>query len=97
MVSYQLWGFFGPFLAGVLEVILGYLWEKGSYDVETDGEKLSLGYAQAFGFIGIGNLEQLLNIVFDLVPKAIANQLVTKKIPYGKTADDLFAKLGIKL
>ena len=37
LVAYQLWGFFGPFLAGVLEVILLYLWEEGSYDVETDG------------------------------------------------------------
>ena len=71
MVFYQLWAFLVPLVAGPINVFLYYLWNEMSQDIDMDGETLSVSYAQALGFIGFGNYDQLMEIFLGLAPKIL--------------------------
>ena len=100
VVMYQFWGFMSPMLKGVLDVILKYIWENGAITIKIDDtNSLSVGYAQALGFVGIGNFQQLSDIFMEIFPKILINKIVSTadKQSYGTVADDLLKKLNINL
>ena len=75
LVMYQLWGFFAPFIAGPLETVLSYVWEKGAIVVKFDTSEVSVGYPAALGFVGVGNFEQLFDMIMDVAPKIMFNMI----------------------
>mmetsp|Transcript_19799 Transcript_19799/g.24464 ORF Transcript_19799/g.24464 Transcript_19799/m.24464 type:complete len:121 (-) Transcript_19799:89-451(-) len=100
LVCYQFWGFLSPFLKGVLDVVLKYIWDEGAISVNiTTSTTVSVGYAQALGFVGIGNLTQLTDLFMEIMPKIFVNQILSgsSKLSYGTTADDTLKKLKIDL
>ena len=47
-----------------------------SQDLEVDSETLSVTYAQALGFLGFGNYEQLFELFLGMAPKILIKQFV---------------------
>ena len=100
LVFYQFWGFFSPFMKGSLDVVLKYMWENGAVEFEYEGaNKISLGYQQAFGFIGVGNLNQFNSAIFETIPLIASNMILPEadKKSYGVTVDNILKRLGIDL
>ena len=100
LLMYQFWGFASPMLKGVIDVILKYIWDKGQIEVPIDeSTKLKFGYAQALGFVGIGNYDQLSETFMEIFPKILTNKIVpaADKVSYGSVADNLLKKLNINL
>ena len=100
LVFYQLWAFWSPFAKGALDVVLKYIWENGKLEIEYESNnKISLDYADAFGFIGVGNLNQFNSLIFETVPLIMVNFILPKdkKKSYGTVVDDLLKRLGIDL
>ena len=100
LVFYQFWGFFSPFMKGSLDVVLKYVWETGKLEFEYEaGTKISLGYQAAFGFIGVGNLNQFNNMIFETIPLILTNMVLSKadKKPYGTTVQSVLDRMKIDL
>ena len=57
LVFTQLWGFFAPFVAGPLEVVLKYVWDNGAISLTYDGGSVTVTYPAALGFVGVGNFD----------------------------------------
>ena len=77
MVFYQLWAFLIPIFAGPIHVFLTYLWNDMSQDLEIDSETLTITYAQALGFVGFGNYDQLFELFLGMAPKILIKQFVS--------------------
>ena len=100
LICFQFWGFMSPMLKGVLDVILKYIWDNGKITINIDSTKtMSIGYAQALGFVGIGNFNQLSTTFMEIMPKIFVNKIVStsSKMSYGSVADALLAKLNITI
>ena len=100
LLMYQFWGFASPMLKGVIDVILKYIWDNGQIEVSIDeNNKIKFGYAQALGFVGIGNYDILSETFMEIFPKILTNKIVpaADKVSYGQVADDLLKKLNINL
>ena len=92
MISFQLWGFLGPLLAGPLDIILYYLWSEAGFTLVVDGgTNITLKFFELFGLSGIGEYQMLFDLIFDAAPKILVNQLISaeSKIPYGNNFDNL--------
>ena len=76
MVFYQLWAFLVPLAAGPINVFLYYLWNEMSQDIDLNGETLSVSYAQALGFAGFGNYDQLMEIFLGIAPKILIKTFI---------------------
>ena len=78
MVFYQLWAFLIPIFAGPIHVFLTYLWNDMSQTFALDSStNLTVTYAQALGFIGFGNYDQLFELFMGLAPKILIKQFVS--------------------
>ena len=77
LVFYQLWAFLIPILAGPINVFLSYLWYNMTQDLDVNGVTVSITYAQALGFIGFGNYDQLFELFLGLAPKILIKQFIT--------------------
>ena len=100
LICFQFWGFMSPMLKGVLDVILKYIWDNGKIKINIDSTNtMEIGYAQALGFVGIGNFKQLSDTFMEIFPKILVNKIVStsSKMPYGGVADELLKKLNINL
>ena len=90
MVFYQLWAFLIPLFAGPIHVFLTYLWNDMTQTTDVDGETLTVTYAQALGFIGFGNYDQLFELFLGLAPKI----LIKTFISFGLMSSDADAGYG---
>ena len=48
-----------------------------SQDLEIDSETLTITYAQALGFVGFGNYDQLFELFLGMAPKILIKQFVS--------------------
>ena len=90
--SYQVWGFLGPLVAGPLDVILYYLWSEAGYTQVLEGNvKVTLKFFELFGMAGMGSYDMLFDLIFDVAPKILVNQVVSTsaKLPYGQNFDNI--------
>merc|ERR1719350_565114 len=90
LVFYQLWAFLVPLIAGPLNVFLTYLWNNYSTSLEVDSVTITIYGYSLFGFIGIGNYDQLFELFMGLIPKAAIKII----IGMGFLGDDSFSGYG---
>ena len=57
LLFFQLWAFTSPFLRGPLEVVMNWIWNKGTASFEVDGTSLTLKYSTLLSAIGIGSYD----------------------------------------
>ena len=102
ILYYEVYYFLLPLIAGPVFVLLEYLWTYGKFKQTYDGKDYIFTYAEALGAIGIGNLNQLTDLMFGLMDKILAKTfadlgvLSTDQVPARTQLEkDLFLKLGI--
>ena len=102
LVFEQFWGFFSPLIAGPLYVMLYYMWNHGTATQTVDSTTVTITYAQALGFIGVGNLDGLVDLMLGLFLKigkryaACYNILPSTAVTaYNDTENELITKMEL--
>ena len=103
MVFYQLWAFLIPIFAGPIHIFLTYLWNDMYQTFELDSTtNLTVSYAQALGFIGFGNYDQLFELFLGLAPKILIKQFIGFNLldadadtGYGSLEQSLIETMGL--
>ena len=73
-----------------------------SQDLAIDSETLTITYAQALGFVGFGNYDQLFELFLGMAPKILIKQFVSFGVMdaeadegYGSLEQELIEQMGL--
>ena len=64
--------------------------------MDVDGETLTITYAQALGFVGFGNYDQLFELFLGLAPKILIKTFISFGL-LGDSADAGYGSLEVEL
>ena len=102
LIFNQILAFILPLMAGPFYVFMTYFWYDYGASIDVDGTTVTITSGDGLSFVGIGNFEQMFEIMLGIIPKfarvtAISFGILgeSAKLSYGATEQTLIENIGL--